>query len=81
MPKHQLLGIAVGDLLLHTWDLARATGGDETLPAEAVEAVLMGFRRMPEPVLRSSRMFGPAVEVADDAGEQDQLLAFTGRQP
>lgn len=81
MPKHQVLGIAVGDLLLHAWDLARAIGADETLPAEAVQAVAMGFQRMPEPMLRSGGMFGPAIEVADDASEQDKLLAFTGRQP
>jgi len=81
MPKHQVLGIAVGDLLLHAWDLARAIGADETLPAEAVQAVYMGFQRMPEPMLRSGGMFGPAIEVADDASEQDKLLAYTGRQP
>ena len=45
-------------------------GADETLPAEAVQAVYMGFQRMPEPMLRSSGMFGPAIEVADDASEQ-----------
>ena len=58
-----------------------AIGADETLPAEAVQAVYMGFQRMPEPMLRSGGMFGPAIEVADDASEQDKLLAFTGRQP
>ncbi|MEO6571226.1 MAG: maleylpyruvate isomerase family mycothiol-dependent enzyme, partial [Ilumatobacteraceae bacterium] len=44
MPKHQLLGIAIGDALLHGWDVARATGGDENMPPAAVEAVLMGLQ-------------------------------------
>jgi len=81
MAKHQLFGIAVGDLVLHAWDLARATGTDETLPSDAVEAVHMGLQRMPPEMLRSQRMFGPEIAVADDASAQDKLLAFVGRQP
>lgn len=81
MPKHQALGIASGDVLVHSWDLAKAIGADTTLPIEAVRAVRMGLERIPDAMLRSPGMFGPAVEVADDASEQDQLLAFTGRQP
>jgi uncharacterized protein (TIGR03086 family) len=81
MPKHQLLGIAVGDLALHAWDLARAIGADETLPPAAVEAVHMGMQRMPAEMLRSPKMFGPEIPVADDASAQDKLLGFVGRQP
>ncbi len=81
MPKHQALGTGVGDLLIHSWDLACAIGGDTTLPPEAVEAVHMGLQRMPPQMLRSETMFGPEVAVADDASAQDKLLAFVGRQP
>ncbi|MCB0992419.1 MAG: TIGR03086 family metal-binding protein [Acidimicrobiales bacterium] len=81
MPKHQAMGLATGDALLHAWDLARAIGADDTLPAEAVESVHMGLARVPEQMLRSPNMFGPAVEVADDASAQDKLVAFAGRQP
>jgi uncharacterized protein (TIGR03086 family) len=81
LPKHQALGIATGDVLVHSWDLARAIGADETLPIEAVEAVQMGLSRFPPEMLRSPNMFGPEVEVADDASAQDKLLGFTGRQP
>lgn len=80
MPKHQALGIATGDLLVHSWDLARAIDADDSLPAEAVQATLMGLQRFPSEMLRSPGMFGPALDVADDATEQDKLLAFTGRQ-
>lgn len=81
MPKHQAMGLATGDALLHSWDLARAIGADDTLPAEAVQAVHMGLERVPEPMLRSPNMFGPAVEVSEDASAQDKLLGFAGRQP
>ncbi len=81
MPKHQLLGIAVGDLLIHSWDLACAIGGDRTLPDEAVEAVHLGLSRLPPQMMRSPNMFGPEIEVPADASAQDKLLGFVGRQP
>jgi uncharacterized protein (TIGR03086 family) len=81
MPKHQILGIGTGDVLLHSWDLARAIGADDTLPPAAVQAVYMGLQRMPDAMLRSPNMFAPAIEVGADASEQDRLLGFTGRQP
>jgi uncharacterized protein (TIGR03086 family) len=81
MPKQGVAGLIIGDLLVHSWDLARSIGADDTLPAGAAEATLMGLRRMPDKVLRRGTMFGEAVEVAADASPQDQLLAFVGRQP
>jgi uncharacterized protein (TIGR03086 family) len=81
MPKHQVAGFVIGDLVIHTWDLARAIGADEHLPQAAVEATLMGLERVPAEMLRSSNMFGPPVDVADDASAQDKLLGFAGRRP
>jgi uncharacterized protein (TIGR03086 family) len=80
MPKSMMLGIATSDLLIHTWDLARAIGADESLPAGPVEAAYMGLQRMPEQALRSDGRFSPAIEVADDADTQSKLLGFAGRQ-
>lgn len=81
MSKQQAVGFVIGDLLIHSWDLARSLGLDETLPMGAVQATLMGLQRVPEQMLRSENMFGPAVEVSPDASPQDQLIAFCGRQP
>lgn len=81
MPKHQAMGIAIGDLLLHTWDLSRAIGADETLPEAGVEAVMMGLSRMPAEFMRAPGRFADIVEVGDDASPQDKLIAFAGRQP
>ena len=80
MPKQGVAGMIVGDLLVHSWDLARSLGVDDTLPAEASQATLMGLQRLPEQVLRGENMFGAAVEVSDDASPQDKLLGFVGRQ-
>jgi uncharacterized protein (TIGR03086 family) len=68
------------DILIHTWDLARATGLDETLDPDEVHRLLVGMEPM-DAVLRDSGHYGPRVEVPDDADEQTRLIAFTGRHP
>jgi len=79
VPKTVPFGIAASDLLVHTWDLARAIGADETLPADAVSAAYAGLQRFPEPMMRAPERFGPAIECADDADEQTKMLSFAGR--
>ncbi len=70
----------MNDVLIHTWDLARATGGDETLDADEVHRMLSGVEPYDE-MLRTSGHYGPRVAVPDDADEQTKLIAFMGRQP
>jgi uncharacterized protein (TIGR03086 family) len=70
----------IGDVLIHTWDLARATGQDETLDPEVVHDMLVAMEPMDE-VLRASGQYGPRVAVPADADEQTRLIAFSGRQP
>ena len=65
---------------LHTWDLARATGLDESLDPAIVTEMLIGMQPMDE-MLRQSGHYGPKVEVPDDADDQTKLIAFTGRTP
>lgn len=69
-----------GDVLVHTWDLARAAGPDESLDPDEVHRMLVGLEPMDE-ALRASGHYGPRVPVPDDADEQTRLIAFTGRQP
>lgn len=80
VPKSMLFGIATNDLLLHTWDLARAIGADESLPEEAVMACYMGMQKMPQEGIRAEGRFADAIECADDADTQTKLLMFSGRQ-
>jgi uncharacterized protein (TIGR03086 family) len=70
----------IGDVLVHTWDLARATGLDETLDAGEVHRLYEGMEPIDD-VLRQSGQYGPRVAVPDDAEEQTKLIAFTGRRP
>jgi uncharacterized protein (TIGR03086 family) len=69
------------DVLIHTWDLARATGQDEKLDPSLVAAcAAMFLPDMPERG-REAGIIGPAVEVGEDASDQDRLLAAMGRRP
>ena len=70
----------LGDILVHTWDLARAVGLDESLDATEVHRMFEGMEPLDE-VLRQSGQFGPRVDVPADADEQTKLIAFTGRRP
>jgi uncharacterized protein (TIGR03086 family) len=72
--------ICTPDVLIHTWDLARATGLDETLDAAEVHRFVEGMEPMDE-LLRQSGHYGPRVAVPDDADEQTKLIAFVGRRP
>jgi uncharacterized protein (TIGR03086 family) len=69
------------DVLVHTWDLATATGQDVVLDPEAVDAYLDQFAAVDEAVLVASGQFGPRVPVADGADAQTRLLALSGRRP
>jgi uncharacterized protein (TIGR03086 family) len=68
------------DVFMHTWDLARATGQDETLDPDKCAELLAGMVPYEE-AMRSSGQYGPRVEVPDDADVQTRMLAFIGRRP
>jgi uncharacterized protein (TIGR03086 family) len=70
----------IGDVLIHTWDLARATGQDETLDGEEVKRALLALTGAAGSVLENGH-FAPSVDVPETAGDQTKLLALTGRRP
>jgi len=79
MPAKDGLGFPTGDLLVHTWDLARAVGTDDRLLPEACATVYARLEPL-DVLLRAPGFFGPKLEPAPDADAQDTLLAFVGRQ-
>ena len=72
--------ICTPDVLVHTWDLARATGLDERLDPDEVHRFAESMEPL-DAMLRESGHYGPRVPVPDDADEQTRLLAFLGRHP
>lgn len=80
MPFEQFVGrIVCTDLLVHTWDLARATGQDERLDPAAVAGAFSGLKPL-DAAIRRPGLFGPAVEPPAGADEQTQFLCFLGRR-
>lgn len=65
---------------LRTVDLARVVGVDDTLDPVLVRAMWDEFLPQAE-TWRAMGVFGPRVEVPDDAPLQERLLGLTGRQP
>jgi uncharacterized protein (TIGR03086 family) len=79
MTMDNLIGILVVDTLVHTWDLARAVGGDEVL---APELVAVAYERMVplDEGLRVQGRFAAKVAAAPGDDAQTVLLKFLGRQ-
>ncbi len=66
------------DTLIHTWDLARATGQDESLdPGSAVKA--LEFLTPLDEAIRRPGGFAPKIDAAPGADAQTRLLNFAGR--
>lgn len=68
------------DIFMHTWDLARATGQDDTLDEQRCQEIYEGMLPMDE-ALRVGDQFGPRIDVPEDASFQDKMIGFIGRQP
>jgi uncharacterized protein (TIGR03086 family) len=79
MPFEWLVNrLICADTLIHTWDLARATGQDERLEATAVAKVTELLTPSDETIRRPGG-FGPKIEPAPEADAQTRLLNFCGR--
>src|SRR5436190_8946676 len=67
------------DALIHSWDLARGIGADESLDVELVELVYERTLPIAEQ-LQETGLFAPPVPVPDDVSLQTKLLALFGRR-
>jgi len=72
--------IALTEVVIHGWDLARASGQPYDIDQASAAAVL--------PYVTASAgegpvegLFGPALPVADDAPVLDRIIALSGRDP
>ncbi len=81
MPGPGLAGFTTLDILVHGWDLAKATGQPADLDGRLATHVL-GFadQTLATAQSRAGRI-GPAVSVPADAPLTSRLVAFLGRQP
>ncbi len=78
-PTAEYLWEMTVDALIHSWDLARGIGADETLDEELL--TLAYERTLPiADRLQESGLFAPPVPVEDAAPLQTKLLALFGRR-
>lgn len=78
-----VLGMALGEYIVHAWDLATATGQAYDAPTEAIAPAHEFLVGMVAPEYRGpdTGFFDAEVEVPDDASPLDKLLGFAGRDP
>jgi len=67
------------DLVVHRWDLARATGLDERLDPDDVAGIWERAKDFGD-ALRTEGVCGPALEPPADSDEQTRVLAYLGRR-
>jgi uncharacterized protein (TIGR03086 family) len=80
MPAAQIIGQFVTmDLLVHTWDLARAVGADEHLDGDSVGRAYEALTPM-DAMIRQPNVFGPKLEPPPGADLQTEFLYFLGRR-
>jgi len=68
------------DVLMHAWDLAKASGQDVGWDNDEIAELLAGLEPIEE-MLRSSGQYGPRVPVPADADAPTRLAGFLGRNP
>jgi uncharacterized protein (TIGR03086 family) len=83
VPGEVYLGHRFIDVVVHGWDVARASGHAYIPDPAAVEAI-HGFLAQfatPEQAAMRSNIFGPIVPVPDQAPLFDRVLGLAGRDP
>jgi uncharacterized protein (TIGR03086 family) len=67
------------DGMVHTWDIARATGQPFSPSEPLAEAVLANAHELIAPPMRDGDTFAPETAIAPEASAMERLVAFTGR--
>jgi uncharacterized protein (TIGR03086 family) len=81
IPAKNAAAILSIEFLVHAWDYAAAVGHEIYAPEPLSEYVLGLARQVIRPEFRGQAGFDDPVEVPEDAGALEQLVAFTGRNP
>ena len=81
LPGEVAAAVAVDELVIHGWDLARATGQDYAPDPAALQAshdFLLAAANDPS---RGGGIFGPVVPVPPEASLLDRAVGLSGRDP
>ena len=79
MPGKNFIMVPIADMVIHKWDLAKATGQDTSIESGLAEVCLQALQG----AISSGRgaNFADEVSVPGTASAQDRLIAFSGRTP
>jgi uncharacterized protein (TIGR03086 family) len=80
VPGLAALHLRITEVLVHGWDLARATGQAASFPEALAEQALVFSRAKLSDIPAGRRPFAPPQPIADDAPAIDRLAACLGRQ-
>jgi uncharacterized protein (TIGR03086 family) len=80
MPAEVVAEMLFGELVVHGWDLARATGQRFEVAEDVADRVYAGVAQWGGQA-REMKLFGDPVEVPPTASRLDQALGLTGRDP
>ncbi|OBK49757.1 hypothetical protein A5655_01675 [Mycobacterium sp. 1081908.1] len=80
LDAYRLMPNLTRDVLVHTWDLARAVDADDRLDPGWCERFYVDLPTDPQ-ALTASGMFGPPVAAGSEIDAQAMLLARLGRDP
>ena len=81
IPAPAAVSIHFLDIVVHGWDLARATDQDTTIEPDLAAEALDISHGLLSPELRDTGVFGPEIPISDDDPLHDRLAAFMGRRP
>ena len=81
MPAEVAALVAMNEVVVHGWDLARATGQRFDVDESAATACLGFAQSFEAPASDEGGPFGPPVPVLADADVLDRLVGATGRNP
>ena len=75
--------VALDEMVIHGWDLARAVGQDYTCDLPSLEAVHGFVAQFSAPGQEAARagLFGPVVDVPAEATLLDRVVGLAGRDP
>jgi uncharacterized protein (TIGR03086 family) len=74
--------VALDELVIHGWDVARASGQSFAVEPPVLEAVYAFVQPIADgPPEEREGLFGPPVAVSDDAPLLDRVIGCTGRDP
>ena len=79
MPATVMGLVAVNELIMHGWDLARATGQEYAADPRLLEPLVEFLSQGPPE--GTPGLFGPVVAIDDEAELLDQAVALAGRDP